>query len=395
MTDVIPTPCKVTSLFKQGIFILLPIVLFFGVAETVARVHECWVPPLPVDIGQGFDRNSLLFLPTGDGYMETNPDKVVSFQRQRFMSPKPPRTLRIFALGGSSVNYLDYEFSRMQQELQVTLSDQFDMVEIINCGGLSYGTHRLVLIASEIVHYEPDLVMIYSGHNEFEELEQLHLSDLTFTTTQKTLGKSALFRFLRDIAARRRITSLEEAKAVRDLATSIPDSSKTWLHEFSPEEIQERVKTYESNLASIITLFRSRHIPVVIGTVPSNLIRPNLPGKDGVLYEEVVGLFSQGRYEEGAKRGRELLRKASPRHQSSDAENEVIRKLAAEYEIPLADVEKAVIAAEPHGVPGETLFNDHCHLNPAGNKILRTLYQEKILEIVSPGGALDRRDRLQ
>lgn len=360
---------------------LLPVLLFFGLAESAARIRERHVPPLPVDVGQGFDPASLLFVPADNGFMETSPEKRASFQHQRFLLAKPPGTLRVFALGGSSVNYLDYEFGQMKQALQELLSDRYRQVEIINCGGLSYGTHRLVLVASEIVRYNPDIVMLYTGHNEFEELEQMHLAGLSNTPAQRVLNYSALYRFVRDMRARRRIETLESARAARDLAVSIPDASRMWLHEFSPEEIRERMQTYKTNLETILQLCRDHNLPVILGTVPSNLFRPNLPGKDGALYEEVTALFRQGLYEEGLKRGRQILREASPRHQSSDLENEILRALARDYATPLADVESAVIAAEPHGVPGETLFNDHCHLNPEGNEILRNLYQEKILEI--------------
>ena len=372
-----------TSFWKQAAWMLLPVLLFFGLAETAARVREHWVPPMAVDVSHGFDPDSLLFTSAGDGYLETNPDKRVSFQYQRFTSEKAPGTLRIFALGGSSVNYLDYEFSQLKLELEQSLADRYQAVEIINCGGLSYGTHRLVLIASEIIQYDPDLVLLYSGHNEFEEIEQMHLAGMSHTTAQRLLGRSALYRYLRDTLARRRITLLEEAKATRDLATTVPDSSRSWMHVFTPEEMQERMQAYRANLDTIIRMCRDRGIAVIIGTVPSNLWRPNLPGKEGALYEEAKALFNQGRYGEGLEVGRRILRNASPRHQSSDAENEIIRALARKHLIPLADVETAVVAAEPHGVPGETLFNDHCHLNPEGNRILRRLYQGKIIELLS------------
>ncbi len=382
-------------LLRQGCYILLPVLLLFGLAETAARFRERWSPPMAVDIGQGFDRDSMLFVPTESGYMETNPDKRVSFQYQRFARSKPPRTLRIFALGGSSVNYLDYEFSQLQQALETSLSDRYEHVEIINCGGLSYGTHRLVLVAAEIVRYSPDIILLYSGHNEFEEVQQMRLANLQYAPAQRLLGKSALFRLMRDVWARQRIAHLQEAGAQREMAASIPDSSKAWLHEFTPEEVLGRMNAFRDNLESMVSLFAENHIHVVIGTVPSNLFRPNLPGKEGVLYEEVISLFKQGRYKEGLQRGREILRNASPRHQSSDAENEIIREVAREHRVILADVEAAIIEAEPNGIPGQTLFNDHCHLNPDGNKILRLLYQAKILDFLRRGDAPEGRDRLQ
>lgn len=380
---------------RQGICILLPVVLLFGLAETAARFRERWVPPLSVDIGQGFDRDSRLFVPVGNGFMETNPDKRVSFQHQRFLRAKPPRSLRIFALGGSSVNYLDYEFSQLREALRNGLADRYDNVEIINCGGLSYGSHRLVLVASEIMQYSPDLVLVYSGHNEFEEVQQMHLAGLRHVAAGRVLARSALFRWIRDWWARRQIAALKEARDLREIAVSIPDSSKAWLHVFTPEEIQERMGAFKANLATIAGLCRQYTIPMVLGTVPSNLFRPNLPGEDGALYEEVIALFHQGDVGAGLRRGRELLRNASPRHQSSDYENEIIREVAREQGVFLVDVEAAVIEAEPSGIPGQTLFNDHCHLNPEGNRILRMLYQEKILKILKGEDAPEARDRLE
>ena len=371
---------RIRKFILQGLLILLPVVLVFAVLEGAARIVEIWNPPMQVDIGQGFDRDSLLFHPVAGGFMETNPDKEVSFQKQRFQMPKPARTMRIFALGGSSVNYLDYEFSVMAQELQQAWSERFDTVEIINCGGLSYGTHRLVLILAEVVHYEPDLVLVYSGHNEFEELQQLHLSHLEFATAQRTLGYSALYRFIRDIRAQQQIAALQEARQRRELATALPDTSKTWAYEFTEEETEARMDAYRDNLAAIITTCQNKGVPVIIGAVPSNLWKPNLPGEAGVQYEEVLRLFEEERYEEGMELGRDLLRKATPRHQSSDVENTIIRQLAKEYNVPLVDVEEVIRQAEPHHVPGETLFSDHCHLNGEGNSLLRRAYQEKILE---------------
>ncbi|HOC69323.1 MAG: hypothetical protein BWX80_00119 [Candidatus Hydrogenedentes bacterium ADurb.Bin101] len=380
---------------RQGVCIVLPVLLLFGLAEMAARIQERRTPPLPVDIGQGFDRDSTLFVPAEDGFMETNPDKGVSFQYQRFALRKPPRTLRLFALGGSSVNYLDYEFSQLRQDLETACANRFDHVEIINCGGLSYGTHRLVLIAAEIVHYDPDIVLLYSGHNEFEEVQQMRLANLQYTSAQRLLGKSALFRLIRDFWARRRIATLQEASDLRTLADSIPDSSKAWLHPFTPEEVRGRMDAFKNNLESMAALFSSHKIPLILGTVPSNLFRPNLPGADGTLYEEVIDLFEKGQYAAGLRQGRELLRNASPRHQSSDAENEIMREVARKHKVPLADVEAAIVSAEPNGVPGQTLFNDHCHLNPEGNKILRLLYQQKILDILRCGDASEGRDTLQ
>ncbi len=307
----------------------------------------------------------------------TNPNKLVSFHGQRFRRHKAPGTLRVFFLGGSSVNYLDYELPRLAERLAGRFAG-IEEAEFINCGGLSYGSHRLVLIAREVLDYDPDLLLVYSGHNEFEELEQLDLANLGTLGVQQTLARSALYRFIRDRLAARRIDALREARNRRILEQALPDTARTWEHEFSEEEKRERMNAYRRNLEAIVSMCRERGAGIILGTVPSNLFRPSLPGEAGARYErEVLTRFAQGEYEEGRRIAQEILQE-NPRHQASDRENSIVRSVAEAKGVPLAEVERVVAGAEPHGVPGATLFNDHCHLNPEGNRLLIEEYERCI-----------------
>ncbi len=382
MTEGVRKPIGRLGWGKTVVFSLIPLATLLAVLEGGGRIIELWIPPRIVDLGQGFLPGSRLFVPDPDdpAMLITNPDKLVSFQKQRFPRAKTPETMRLFILGGSSVNYLQYELPHMAERLRQALAPRFQNVEIINCGGLSYGTHRLVLIAAEVLDYGPDALLIYSGHNEFEELEQLDLAHLRFLPLQRFLSHFATYRFVRDRIAAIQIARLEEDRRRRELADSVPDTSRTWNRIFSPEEIRERMISYERNLSTIIELCTARRVRVVIGTVPSNLIKPNLPGEAGTRYQQALALIQKGQREEGLRLARRILRDA-PRHQASDSENEIIRALAARYRIPLADVEAAVIAAEPNGIPGETLFNDHCHLTPDGNSLLLAAYEREILRL--------------
>lgn len=370
---------------KMVLFTFLPLVILLVSLELIARVVEIWLPPMVTDIGLGFTEDSRLFVPDpyDSRYLITHPNKTVAFQNQRFLKNKPSGTLRIFFLGGSSVNYVNYELPNLSERLREKLKPKYRNVEIINCGGLSYGTHRLVLIAREIVNYEPDLVMIYSAHNEFEEIEQLHLARIQLTRLQKILYSSAVMRFIRDRIATYQISQLEKEHNRRMLAQSLPDAGKGWNHVFTPEEIAERMEKYKNNLNEIIQLCKEKNIKIVIATVPSNYIKPNLIGKSAEEYEQVFQLIREEKYKEAYELGRKIIRETSPRHQSSDLENDIVRELAEINNIPLADILSAVEQAEPHHIPGETLFNDHCHLNPEGNKIMIHTFEEKIIQALS------------
>ena len=41
--------------------------------------------------------------------------------------------------------------------------------EVINAGLLSYGSYRVAMVMEELITYEPDLFIVYTGHNEFLE----------------------------------------------------------------------------------------------------------------------------------------------------------------------------------------------------------------------------------
>lgn len=368
------------SALVTAVFIALVTMGLLAAIECAARIVEIWFPPRAADLGIGFDTNTRLFVPSPDNpsVLATQPAKCQSFHDQRFDLAKPEGTLRVFALGGSSVNYLQYGLLGLDVRLEKALGQRYRRVEIINAGGLSYGSQRLVPIASEVLKYDPDLILLYCGHNEFEELEQLEFAGLGGLAWQQRLSHLAIFRLIRDRKAAWAIGQLQREHNAAILAHPDIDYIKVWHHTFTPEEVSERMRSYRRNLTLIARMCHERNVPLIIGTVPSNLISPSVPPEHAAKLQPAKDLYAQGKYKEGAALMRQVLRTV-PRHQASDAENDIIRGVAREQKLDLADVESAVIAAEPNGVPGETLFKDECHLNDKGNRILIDAYEQRIL----------------
>jgi lysophospholipase L1-like esterase len=283
---------------------------------------------------------------------------------QRFVLPKPDSVFRVAILGGSNVYRLHDRLPELANRLRGRSADE-RRVEFLNFGGNAYGSHRLARIAAELVDYEPDLVVVYSGHNEFQEIEQLELVDLRLLALQRGLYRSALARFLRERLAQGRARQLRQEHNRAPLENPKVDFKSARRHEFGSQEVADRMDAYRKNLNWIVSICAERGVPVVVGTVSTNLWRPWLGPKPSLEFVRIRDTYQQGRYAEGMALADAALRRGF-REQASSAENEIIRALAASRALPLADVESAIRSAEPNGVPGETLLEDRCHLNEAG-----------------------------
>ncbi len=105
--------------------------------------------------------------------LEISQERMQLFRPAELDATKPPSTFRVFALGGSTTQGEPYstetafpEFLRLN--LQAAVGSDIK-VEVINCGGLSYASYRVLAILREILNYDPDLIVLYTGHNEFLE----------------------------------------------------------------------------------------------------------------------------------------------------------------------------------------------------------------------------------
>ena len=116
---------------------------------------------------------------TGTEY-QISPKRYRFFARDQFPVVKGERTRRIFCLGGSTVQGRPYSIqTSFTTWMRIGLEERNPETqwEVVNCGGISYASYRLVPILEEVLQYEPDLIIICTGHNEF-------LEDRTYAATR-------------------------------------------------------------------------------------------------------------------------------------------------------------------------------------------------------------------
>jgi tetratricopeptide (TPR) repeat protein len=176
--DPVNKPSVVRKLpFWKGVLLsLVAIALFFGFLEGVLAIIGVRPTLLDKDPFVGFVLNVPLFVPEvnseGRQILTTAANKQRNFNRQQFYKKKPAGTYRIFCLGGSTTYGRPYDdttsFAGWLREM-LPKADPRRRWEVINAGGISYASYRVARLMKELALYEPDLFIIYSGHNEFLE----------------------------------------------------------------------------------------------------------------------------------------------------------------------------------------------------------------------------------
>jgi tetratricopeptide (TPR) repeat protein len=300
---------------------------------------------------------------------------------------------------------------------------------------MSYGSHRLRILAHELLTYEPDLLIVYGGHNEYVERrfyrEMLELPD-ELDALRKALYRWRLYSLLTGT-----YEGFREARPVTgDSAESRPETTGELLGldvvrerptHVGPAEAEEVSQRFEDNLRAIVELARQSGVAVVLCTVPSNLSGwvPNQsrfgPGVAGDDRPHVLALLEQGRaallngdapaaasvlerahelapdYAEVSyvlgrayeQLGRwDAARRAYEQARDSDAQpsraptglNETIRRVTADLGVTLVDVERAFEAAAPHGLLGFNLFEDYVHPKPEGHRLIALELWKRIQE---------------
>jgi lysophospholipase L1-like esterase len=156
--------------FACVVVALLPFVIAELYLRTVGRVDSSNLSDDPIFETRG--RSPLFVKSATTRRWEISESRLDFFRPATFAVEKPANLRRIFVLGGSTVQGRPYEtetaFAKWL-ELRLTAASPGQAFEVVNCGGVSYASYRIALILEEVLQHEPDLIVLYTGHNEFLE----------------------------------------------------------------------------------------------------------------------------------------------------------------------------------------------------------------------------------
>lgn len=225
----------------------------------------------------GFEGSPSLFVRDGDHY-RTRESRLAWFNDVKFSHAKPSNTFRVFTLGGSTTYGRPYDhrasFSNWLEILLAKGSNQD--VEVINAGGVSYASYRVAKIWEEVLEYEPDLLVLYTGHNEFleERTYQNILKQPEWVRESRGLfSRLVLFRWLRAVFYER--DGEPDSNQQKSLmAQEVETRLDRWqgMAAFKRESLQfdATLQHFQTNLRRMMRLAKQADVPVLLITPASN-----------------------------------------------------------------------------------------------------------------------------
>ncbi|KPJ89995.1 MAG: hypothetical protein AMS18_11815 [Gemmatimonas sp. SG8_17] len=409
-------------------FVLVELILL---AAGVVPLHERTDPYV------GFAGYAPLFLKrtpsAGEPVFETAHNKIRWFNPQRFPARKAAGTTRIFCTGGSTTYGRPYDDRTSfcgWLRLFLPAIDPSRRWEVINAGGISYASYRVARLMEELAGYEPDLFIVYSGHNEF--LEQRTYDKLLKTPEfVRNLGALAsrmrLYSALYDVTYEREAVLPTEVTALLDhsvgpedyhrddeMRAAVLDHYRTSLTrmariseragaklilvtpasnigDFSPFKSEpdsrasardiRRVDTLK--LAATAALDEGEHARAA--AIADRALA--LDGRDAdLLYLQARALRALGRIDEARRAFIEARDEDVCPLRALTPVRTIVADVARARNAGLVDFEHIVDERSPDGIPGSELFLDHVHPTIEGNRLLAlAIVQEMTHEgIVSP-----------
>lgn len=309
------------------------------------------------------------------------------YHSTEFEMPKDKNVYRVFILGEASLSGWPYSTNQSVREKVNTILDKFfneKNVEIISTSIAGFNSSLALSFIEEIVKYEPDLIVLYLGHNEFYGYNG--------SSNFLSLQEPHLFKYLKGIFHHNNLSdSFSYDYSVDDLETILPLATEDFLIKKDSDAYASVCSQFEDNIESISELCSAANIKLVLPILPDNLLIPPIPignltdnyNADLIFNNARMALFRDGNKGKAVElfrktRDIDVIRLRIP----SDIRT-AIKKFAAKDEVIIANLDSLFSLNSKNYIPGEDLFVDHIHPNLAGLNIIASEFSRIILNNVT------------
>jgi lysophospholipase L1-like esterase len=335
-----------------------------------------------------------------------------------FTREKQNGALRIFVLGESTVAGFPFHTNGsfagfLEDDLRAAYPNR--PIEVINCGMTAICSYSVLDFTKQLVHYQPDVFLIYLGHNEFYGAMGAGSTSAAAATRgltlfRITLAKTRTFQLMDNLIFKTRSAFAGKKKQEgRSLMASMIGKKKIRLED-PMHKLAER--TFAANLDEMLKVAEANHVKVVLSTVASNL--RDLPPfdsahRDGIddiqrqhidgevrtggvndLHEalELDSTYAVAHYALAQALESDSTQALAARREFIAARdhdvvhfracsvfNDIIRQEASSHHVPLVDMDADFARASARGVPGLNLFLEHLHPNLHGAILMAHVFR--------------------
>ena len=308
-----------------------------------------------------------------------------------FDKEKKANSFRVFVLGGSSAEGYPYtplgSFSRyIRRRLELVYPGTH--IEVVNISMTAVGSYTLLDLIPGVLQEKPDLILIYAGHNEY--YGALGIGSAESYGSSRTLIKLMLYldNFKTTQLVRNSInwiTSLFSSENTgKSPGTLMSRMAKNQYIILNSEKFNAGIEQFRDNLRNILSLIKSKGVPVILGRLVSNLkdqkpfISVNTPN-----YKTADQVYNEAKTElknNNLVAADSLFRLAKDldalRFRAPEKMNEVINELGKEFNDKVVPVDSVFDYDSPDSIVGDNLIVDHLHPNIKGNQLLGKAYYD-------------------
>ena len=372
-------------------------VAILGLLEVLART--ALGPPVP---------ELAATLPGGDGELirRTADGIQPAYQATRRQAAVGPdqalERRRVVWLGGSSIHGGTQGITR-SQEAPGRMGDLLG-VESLNFGGIGMDTVSIGAIIEDVVSIEPDVLVVYTGHNE--------LGNAVFTGRYSGPSTARIARWRARLGQSRLYQALEMTLRGREIL-ALPSATTEGQFVVTATTRNEVYWRYEERLRHLVSVASENGIPVVLATLMSNpaapsiefqcpeamkragfsAVRPEAVPVDGLLEADIEVATAMAPQcpdlrwlkarRAGDARALDALRDADPLPVRADRKlNAVVRRVAGETGVTLVDVDGFARVAGG-GVEPCAWFIDPMHLTVAGHEALARMVAQGVAPLLA------------
>jgi len=370
-------------------------------------------------------------------FPENAPKPSVTMEPNFILKEKPQNGYRVIVQGGSTAAGFPYGLGAsiagtLDQRLKPSLPGRY--VEILNTAMSAVNSYTLLDFADEIIEQQPNAVLIYAGHNEF-------LGILGIGSNYTVMGSGTTTRWflaLKDFRIFQLLQRVYFALSTHEDtagsgANKEGQQSRTFMAKVAKNKaIAKNSSVYEAGLAqfegnmeALLAKYKKAGINVYISTIASNHADQapfsSLPTEDkfkntsAILFSNIAKQSQRDQVQDLTSASTTLLQSASAdlhfkiaklalqlkqtsiakihfdlavehdqlRFRAPSAMNDIIRKLATQYNAVLVDSEKELAIRSPNGIVGNSMMLEHLHPNLQGYFVISNAFYESIAKNIN------------